>query len=76
MMKDWAQVFFVVVGFVFGMIFEQRFRQYEKIEAMSESQTNTTEIIKTSQTIKNKVEHHEDKNCVDIFRVDISECVQ
>ena len=75
-MKDWASLIFVVVGFMFGIMFEQHFRQREKFEAIKTSQQNTVEIIETSKNIKDKVEHAKDKNCVDIFSIDISSCVQ
>lgn len=75
-MKDWASLIFVVVGFMFGIMFEQRFRQREKFEAIETSQQNTVEIIETAQNIKEKVQHAQDKNCVDIFSIDISSCVQ
>ena len=75
-MKEWASLIFVIIGFVFGIMFEQHFRQREKFEAIETSQQNTVEIIETAQNIKEKVQNAKDKNCVDIFNIDISECVQ
>lgn len=74
-MKDWASLIFVVVGFMFGIMFEQHFRQREKFEAIETSQQNTVEIIETAQQIKGKVQNANEK-CIDIFNIDISECVQ
>lgn len=75
-MKDWACLICVVVGFVFGIMFEQHLRQREKLEAIQTSHDNTSQIITTSQIIKDKVQNAKDKNCVDIFNIDITECVQ
>lgn len=74
-MKDWASLIFVIVGFVFGIMFEQHFRQREKFEAIETSQQNTIEIIETSQNIKEKVQNANQK-CADIFNIDITECMQ
>lgn len=74
-MKDWASLIFVIVGFVFGIMFEQHFRQREKFEAIETSQQNTIEIIETSQNIKEKVQNANQK-CADIFSIDITECMQ
>lgn len=75
-MKDYFFIFGIIVGFLFGIMFEKQFRQREKLEAIQTSQQNTVEIIETSKNIKDKVEHAKDKNCVDIFSIDISSCVQ
>lgn len=75
-MKDWASLIFVIVGFIFGIMFDQHFRQREKFEAIETSQQNTVEIIETAQQIKEKVEHAKNQNCIDIFNIDITECVQ
>lgn len=75
-MKDWTSLIFVMVGFMFGIMFEKQFRQREKLEAIQTSQQNTVEITETSQQIKDKVQNAKDKNCVDIFNIDISSCVQ
>jgi hypothetical protein len=74
--KDWASLIFVVVGFMFGVMFDQHFRQREKLEAIETSHQNTEQIIETSQNIKDKVQNAEDKNCVDIFNIDITKCVR
>lgn len=75
-MKDYLNVIFIVVGFIFGMIFQQHFQQREKIKAIETSQENTTEIIQTTKQIKDKVQNAKDKNCIDIFNIDITGCVQ
>ena len=75
-MKDYFFIFGIIVGFLFGIMFEKQFRQREKLEAIQTSQQNTVEIIETSKNIKDKVEHAKYKNCVDIFSIDISSCVQ
>lgn len=75
-MKDYFFILCIIIGFLFGMMFEKQFKQREKLEAIQTSQQNTVEIIETSKNIKDKVEHAKDKNCVDIFSIDISSCVQ
>lgn len=75
-MKDYFFIFGIIVGFLFGIMFEKQFRQREKLESIQTSQQNTVEIIETSQQIKDKVQNAKDKNCVDIFSIDISSCVQ
>lgn len=75
-MKDYFYLILIVIGFMFGMMFEQRFQQREKIKAIKTSQENTTEIIQTTKQIKDKVQNAKDKNCVDIFNIDISGCMQ
>lgn len=75
-MKDYFFILGIIVGFLFGIVFEKQFRQREKLEAIQTSQQNTVHIIETSKNIKDKVEHAKDKNCVDIFSIDISSCVQ
>lgn len=75
-MKDYLCIIFLVIGFMFGIFFEQRLQQREKIQAIQTSQENTTEIIQTTKQIKDKVQNAKDKNCVDIFNIDISGCMQ
>lgn len=75
-MKDYFFILCIIIGFLFGVMFEKQFRQREKLESIQTSQQNTVEIIETSKNIKDKVEHAKDKNCVDIFSIDISSCVQ
>lgn len=75
-MKDYFFILGIIIGFLFGIMFEKQFRQREKLEAIQTSQQNTVEIIETSQQIKDKVQNAKDKNCVDIFSIDISSCVQ
>lgn len=75
-MKDYFFIFGIIVGFLFGIMFEKQFRQREKLQAIQTSQQNTVEIIETAQQIKYKVQNAKDKNCVDIFSIDISSCVQ
>lgn len=74
-MKDYFFILYIIIGFLFGMMFEKQFRQREKLEAIQTSQQNTVEIIETAQQIKGKVQNANEK-CIDIFNIDISECVQ
>lgn len=74
-MKDYFFILCIIIGFLFGMMFEKQFRQREKLEAIQTSQQNTVEIIETAQQIKGKVQNANEK-CIDIFNIDISECVQ
>lgn len=74
-MKDYFFILCIVIGFLFGMMFEKQFRQREKIEAIQTSQQNTVEIIETAEQIKEKVQNA-NKKCLDIFNIDVSECVQ
>lgn len=75
-MKEYFYLILIVIGFMFGMMFEKHFQQREKIKAIETSQENTTEIIQTTKQIKDKVQNAKDKNCVDIFNIDITGCVQ
>ncbi len=65
----------IVIGFLFGVLFEKEFIQREKIKAIQTSQQNTVEIIEKSQQIKGQVQNA-NKKCIDIFNIDITECVQ
>lgn len=74
-MKDYFFILCIIMGFLFGMMFEKQFRQREKLEAIQTSQQNTGEIIEKSQQVKGQVQNA-NKKCVDIFNIDITECVQ
>jgi hypothetical protein len=74
-MKDYFFILCIIIGFLFGMKFEKQFRQREKLEAIQTSQQNTVEIIEKSQQIKGQVQNA-NKKCIDIFNIDITECVQ
>lgn len=74
-MKDYFFILCIIMGFLFGMMFEKQFRQREKLEAIQTSQQNTVEIIEKSQQVKGQVQNA-NKKCVDIFNIDITECVQ
>lgn len=74
-MKDYSGLIFLVVGFLFGIMFQQHFQQHEKLEAIQTSQQNTVEIIEKSEQIREQVQNANEK-CVDIFNIDITECVQ
>ena len=74
-MKDYFFILCIIIGFLFGMMFEKQFRQREKMEAIQTSQQNTVEIIEKSQQVKGQVQNA-NKKCIDIFNIDISECVQ
>lgn len=74
-MKDYFFILCIIIGFLFGMMFEKQFRQQEKLEAIQTSQQNTVEIIEKSQQIKGQVQNA-NKKCIDIFNIDITECVQ
>lgn len=74
-MKDYFFILCIIMGFLFGMMFEKQFRQREKLEAIQTSQQNTVEIIEKSQQVKGQVQNA-NKKCIDIFNIDITECVQ
>lgn len=74
-MKDYFFILCIIIGFLFGMMFEKQFRQREKLEAVQTSQQNTVEIIEKSQQVKGQVQNA-NKKCIDIFNIDITECVQ
>lgn len=74
-MKDYFFILCIIIGFLFGMMFEKQFRQREKLEAIQTSQQNTVEIIEKSQQVKVQVQNA-NKKCIDIFNIDITECVQ
>lgn len=74
-MKDYFFILCIIMGFLFGMMFEKQFRQREKLEAIQTSQQNTVEIIEKSEQIKEQVQNANEK-CIDIFNIDITECVQ
>lgn len=74
-MKDYFFILCIIIGFLFGMMFEKQFRQREKLEAIQTSQQNTVEIIEKSQQVKGQVQNA-NKKCIDIFNIDITECVQ
>lgn len=74
-MKDYFFILCIIIGFLFGMMFEKQFRQQEKLEAIQTSQQNTVEIIEKSQQVKGQVQNA-NKKCIDIFNIDITECVQ
>ena len=74
-MKDYFFILCIIIGFLFGMMFEKQFRQREKLEAIQTSQQNTVHIIEKSQQVKGQVQNA-NKKCIDIFNIDITECVQ
>lgn len=74
-MKDYFFILCIIIGFLFGMMFEKQFRQREKLEAIQTSQQNTVEIIEKSQQVKGQVQNA-NKKCIDIFNIDITECMQ
>lgn len=74
-MKDYFFILCIIIGFLFGMMFEKQFRQQEKLEAIQTSQQNTVEIIEKSQQVKGQVQNA-NKKCIDIFNIDITKCVR
>ena len=74
-MKDYFFILCIIIGFLFGMMFEKQFRQREKLEAIQTSQQNTVEIIEKSQQVKGQVQNA-NKKCIDIFNIDITECMR
>lgn len=74
-MKELILILFVAVGFLFGCLFERQMTNHAKVKAIETAQQNTAQVAETSNNIKERIQHA-DKNCSDIFNIDISGCVQ
>lgn len=74
-MKELILILFVAVGFVSGCLFEKQMTNRAKVKAIETAQQNTAQVAETSNNIKERIQHA-DKNCSDIFNIDISGCVQ
>lgn len=71
--------FLLIVAFIlgcgFGFMFSATIYRQDKIKSAQTQKNNTVEIIQTSQQIKDKIQNANEK-CIDIFNIDIYECVQ
>lgn len=74
-MKDFLLILAFILGCGFGFMFSATIYRQDKIKSAQTQKNNTVEIIQTSQQVKDKIQNANEK-CIDIFNIDISECVQ
>lgn len=74
-MKDFLLIVAFIFGCGFGFMFSATIYRQDKIKSAQTQKNNTVEIIQTSQNIQDKIQNANEK-CIDIFNIDISECVQ
>lgn len=74
-MKDFLLIVAFILGCGFGFMFSATIYRQDKIKSAQTQKNNTVEIIQTTQQIKDKIQNANEK-CIDIFNIDISECVQ
>ena len=74
-MKDFLLILAFILGCGFGFMFSATIYRQDKIKSAQTQKNNTVEIIQTSQNIQDKIQNANEK-CIDIFNIDISECVQ